>query len=121
MVLWKSFGRHLFEFFLIVYRVHPQYNLLYEKNLTSVLLPFTFPALLHRAGQLETRAFYYYMTIWLCFSLSLQLATLDSLLLLLRGTHTAQNGGGDTGAGQGQKVTMVRVRMCVYVHSFLKV
>ncbi len=33
MVLWKSFERHLFEFFLIVYRVHPQYNLLYEKYL----------------------------------------------------------------------------------------
>lgn len=86
-----------------------------------MLLPFKFPVLLHHAGHLETRVFYCYMTIWLCFSLSLQLVTLDSLLLLLRGTHTAQNGGGDTGAGQGQKVTMVRVRMCVYVHSLLKV
>ncbi len=91
MVLWKSFERHLFEFFLIVYRVHPQYNLLYEKNLTSVLLPFTFPVLLHRAGQLETRAFYYYMTIWLLFlSLSAVSNTRFIAAVIERHTHSPE-------------------------------
>lgn len=53
-------------------------------------------------------------------SLFLQSVTLDLLLLLLRGTHTVQNDGGDTGAGQGQKVTTVSTHTCVSVHSSLK-
>lgn len=43
--------------------------------------------------------------------LSLQLATLDSLPLLLKDTRTVRNAGGDTGAGQGQKVTTVRISL----------